>query len=204
VDSLDAFFDEAFGADGARVWVENPALAEPPLDVFIYPPRAERRFFTLVTGGVSTAALNVPSGREHLQRIELVMYVTPEWSSPDTSADQDDRTWPLELLRTLGRFVHQRQTFFRPGDTIPNATEPPTPYAPSTLLASALILPLPEFDAALSPMQVDDLEITLLRVVPITVAEHALKLREGSNEILRRFRERGVSIAVDLARASVV
>lgn len=204
METIDDLYDEAFGAEGAQVWAETPALAEPAIHVFIYPPRPTRPFFTLVTGGISDEPLPAPPGREAFRHIELVMYVTPGWTSPDTAADGAERTWLLDLLRGLGRIAHERQIHYRPGDSIPNLTEPPTRYVPSTELAAALILSLPDFDAAFADRLAKAHGVTLLRVVPITAAELALKKAEGSSALLARFREKEVSVAVDSPRASVV
>jgi hypothetical protein len=199
---IDDLYDTAFGADGVQVWTEMPAVAEPAIDIFIYPPRAARPFYTLVTSGISAKALPAPTAA--LRHIELVMYLAPTWVVPEASGDSDERTWPLDLLRTLGRMAHDRPAHFEPADTIPNKTSPPTPYASSTQLAAALVLPLPELDAALSPLRVDGLEVTLLRVVPITATELDLKKRERTNALLKRFREHDLPLGVDPGRASVV
>lgn len=204
MESIDELYDEAFGAEGAQVWAETPALAEPAIHVFIYPPRPARPFFTLVTGGISDEPLPVPPGREAFRHIELVMYVTPAWTSPDTSADGAERTWLLDLLRGLGRIAHERQIHYRPGDSIPNLTEPPTRYVPSTLLAAALILPLPDFDTPLADKLAAAHGVTLLRVVPITASELELKKAQGSSALLEHFHAIGNPVAVEPQRASLV
>ena len=91
-----------------------PVDVLPHIDVYVHAPTAERVFFTLVTGGMSDAAMSAPTGAP--RRSELVAYTSDKAARPEAGRACRDTVRPIHLawlgpferLRTYRAFVAAR------------------------------------------------------------------------------------------------
>ncbi len=154
------------------------------------------------TSGVSERPLAVPKSMDDRRYTELLLYLPPSWQLSD-DASPEDAWWPAELLKHLGRFIHEQQTYFEPGHSVAVA-EPGETYAPGTLLAGALLLPPsleePEFDR----LSICGIPCRFLWVHPITEAEMKLKLERGTDALIELMNQRALSPVIDPHRACLV
>lgn len=187
----DEAFRHLFG-NSERVWHEKTEQS-PHIDIHCFPPGpGGREFFTLATAGMSDFAMNVPveAPREYPRRIELVFYCT------------EPRTEYAQLLRGLAHFPFDEKTWLGPGHTMETASISllgckdveallfiPSPIMPDESLPSALVL--------------DDDPVSLLWVVPITMAECALVKENGWCEtMMHLFNKQGRPYVFDPGRPS--
>jgi len=168
----DETFERLFGKY-ERAWHEK-TVESPHIDIYCFPPGpGGRDFFTLATAGMSDRAMNVPheAPQEYPRRIELVFYCA------------EPRTEYAQLLRGLAHFPFDEKTWIGPGHTMETASIAllgckdveallfiPSPIMPDDSLPCALVL--------------DGDPVSLLWVVPVTMAECALIKENGLYETM--------------------
>ncbi|MBZ0291797.1 MAG: suppressor of fused domain protein [Anaerolineae bacterium] len=172
------------------------------VDVHVIYPTPERNYYTLVTTGMSDLPMMVPPGLEDVRYAELVMALPPTWELSQGVIEDEEKSWPVRLMRYLARFPHLYETWLGEGHTIPNG-DPPEPLAPSTLLAGVLCAPPllygPEF-----PQLVVNAEKTIhfLALVPLYTEEMDFKLANGIDALLERLDAHGVNELLDEQRVN--
>ncbi|MGA2496190.1 MAG: suppressor of fused domain protein [Tepidisphaeraceae bacterium] len=177
------------------------------LDIHIIPPAPRRKFYALVTSGMSDLAMDVPEGIAAPRFAELMLCLPPEWPLPlDTPdwAGLDERVvWPVRLLRALARLPHEHGTWLGFGHTIPNG-DPPRPYAPNTRLCGAMlgypVAPKPPFRQLKIDQQTT---IAFFSVIPLFQQEIEHKLRHGAAALAERLGRKGIGEVLDISRRNV-
>lgn len=164
---------------------------EPHVDVYQFPPYGERDMWTLVTGGMSDLAQNVPDDEEEWvsKRTEIFMYV------------EEPKDWMLDILKGLGEMPFHDFTFLHWYHSIPNGM--PMTEEPS-LLTNFLFLPPYCEEEDFNEFFLHDEKVDFLWLFPITDGELAYKMEHGADALFERFEEAGLSLAVDEQRKSVV
>ena len=174
------------------------------LDVHMVPPSAEHDLHRLVTSGMAQRPMVVPEDFGASPFAELTLALPSSWPMSQESFEDEGAYWPLRLLKVLGRLPHEYGTFLWHGHTIPNG-DPAEPYAGSTELCCALIVPPliapPEFDVIETT---DGRKVTVLGVLPIYEAEMQFKLERGLDALLTLFEEHEVGDLIEPNRPSVV
>ena len=152
----------------------------PHIDVYAFLPNDQRKFCTLVTGGMSDCPMDLPRQvrGQVSRRVELVFYC----DAP--------RQEYIETLRWLAHFPHDYKTWVGHGHTIPNGN-PPEPFWGSEILDSMLLMPpIVNQDRTLpQELTVDGDPVDLLWVVPLSQKECDLKLAKGVNAIYDLFQK---------------
>lgn len=161
------------------------------LDLYCYGPNESRPYYTIVTVGVSDGPLSAPEDADMLRYVELMLYLPPDWPMPTDGDMPEDHYWPFRIIKFLGRFVHEYNSFYAPLHTIPNG-DPPAPYADNTELCCALLTMAAMEEESFHDLEIDAHPVTFLQVHPITRAEMELKLEEGGDELLQLLGENGV------------
>jgi hypothetical protein len=179
------------------------------IDIHFVPPASDRDWWTLFTTGMSGLRMSVPEGAQHLARAELILKLPSWWrietfqESPMSAKDESEWYWPFAQLRWLARLPHEYRTWLSIGHTIPNG-DPPTPFAPNTKLCAWLILaPLAESEAQSCTLS-DGQIVNVYVVHGLTTDELDLKLKKGTDALVDRFDEVGISEILDPRRESVV
>lgn len=173
------------------------------IDVHWVPPNPSREFHTLVTSGMSDAAMSVPEGVDAPEFAELHITLPANWEVSQEAFNDEANYWPLRLLKSLARLPFVYRTWLGYGHTVPNG-DPAEPYDASTGLCGALVFPsasVPEGFRTLRSRSGE--EIFLYAVVPIHRDEMDYKLRRGVDALVDRFEAKGVSDLVDPGRDSV-
>lgn len=175
---------------------------DPPITLFAHPSSLRRPRMTLRTSGVSERPLAVPKSMDDYRYTELLLYLPSTWELVDDTSPEDT-WWPARLLKHLGRFIHEQQTFFEPGASVA-VVEPGETYVPGTLVSGALLLSpsleTPEFDR----LSICGMPCRFLWVHPITEAEMNLKIERRSNALIALMNERRLSPVIDPDRACLV
>jgi hypothetical protein len=173
------------------------------LDVHWVKPRPARPYHFLVTSGMSDRPMNVPAAAKAPRHVELMVTLPERWSIGDAAFENENWYWPLRQLKTLARFPHKYDTWLGEGHTVTN-DDPPQPLAPGTRLCGALLQPPQHVPAAFRELRIDGRKaIRFLAVVPLHEEEMALKMREGTESLLKLLRKHGVTDVVDPVRRSV-
>jgi len=173
------------------------------LDVHWVKPTPARPYHFLATSGMSDRAMNVPERVAAPRHIELVVTLPERWWIGEEAFASDNWYWPVRQLKTLARFPHKYDTWLGEGHTVTN-DDPPQPLAPGTRLCGALLLPPQHVPQAFRELRIDGKKtIRFLAVVPLYEEEMALKMRDGTDALLRLLRKHAVTDVVEPARRSV-
>lgn len=173
------------------------------IDVHFVKPSEDFRFARLVTSGMSDLPMTIPEGVEAPRFTELLVTLPEDWRLDRDSFKEETWYWPVRLLKGLARLPHKYSTWLGFGHTVPNG-DPPEPYAPSTQLCGAIILPSVTVPEEFHKLRIDERkEITFFAVVPLYGEEMNLKLRSGSGKLLDKFDSMKVTDIVDPLRRNV-
>jgi hypothetical protein len=174
------------------------------VDIHVVPPSEERPWTTLVTSGMSERAMAAPPELgEEFSRAELVLALPPEWPVDQESFADENVYWPFRLLQDLAALPHRFETWLWHEHTIPNG-DPAEPYAPTTSLCCAMLGPPmlngQEFGRLRLP---DGRVVAFLAVYPLHAEEMRLKLEHGSEALIDRFADVGLTELLDPQRPSL-
>ncbi|MGZ3159870.1 MAG: suppressor of fused domain protein, partial [Burkholderiaceae bacterium] len=173
------------------------------IDVHIVKPSADFPYIRLVTSGMSDLPMTVPAGSGAPEYVELMLTLPADWKLDQKSFEDENWFWPVSQLKYLARFPHKFQTWLGWGHTVPNG-DPAEPYSPTTKLCGAIVLPSVTVPDAFHTLRIDDKkEITFYAVVPLFKDEMNLKLRSGTDELLKRFGKKGISDIFSPTRSNV-
>jgi len=188
---------------GAIDWVFHE-LVSPyvHLDVLVVPAHTDRPWHTLVTSGMSARPMAVPDP-ELPAYAELVISLPPHWPLDRESWQDERHYWPVRTLKQLGRLPHEYDTWLGTGHTIPNG-DPPEPYAPSTKLCGALIVPPLLWPDEAAVLETEHGTLQFYGVIAMHADEMQLKLEQGVEALYDPFDNADVSELVDAERASVL
>ncbi|MEJ7764251.1 MAG: suppressor of fused domain protein [Acidimicrobiales bacterium] len=202
-----AEWHSALEAHCENVWGRGRAFGEivqgdVPVTLYEYGPSRERAWRTLRTGGVSDRPLAVPKAEDHRRYSEFLLYLPAQWDAFGDEAG-GDQWWPAGLLRHLGSFVHEAETYFAPGHSV-RVADPGAVYSPGTPFQAAFLLP-PWFEPkGFDDLQIEGIPCRFLWVCPITEAETDLLVNRGANALLSLMGERRLSHIIDPNRACLV
>lgn len=173
------------------------------IDVHFVKPTEEFPFVRLVTSGMSDLPMSIPVNADVPRHTELLITLPGHWCLDQTSLSEEIWYWPIRLIKRLARLPHKNATWLGWGHTVPNG-DPPSPYAPSTELNGAIILPPVSVPDEFHRLRINDAkEIAFYAVVPLYEEEMQLKLKSGSDKLLDRFSRAGIDDIVDPRRRNV-
>lgn len=168
--------------------------------ITLYPhlPSAERPWLTVRTAGISDYPMSVPERREGQRYCELLTYLPPDWE-----LEGPEGWWPGRMLKQLGQFVHENETWFGKGHTVV-ISDPGETYSPATLVSAAL-LRAPEIEQEeFGDLAIEGTRCRFLWAFPITEAETNLKLEHGTEALRALIDQHELSHVLDPRRACLV
>lgn len=199
-DRVDAALDENVIADhlekyllrndnNDRCFVFSAPLGGP--HVYCFPPSAElnRPHWTLVTMGMSGTRMGVPvdvADASDYERAELMLYLPADWVFPSALGVGEEgltnQSWPIELLRSLVRYVSTTGAWLAENHGIPNIMSDPPGlcFVPDTKLSHLILLDPVGEEEGMSSVIVNGSRVNFYLVIPLTAAEAAWKREVGA------------------------
>jgi hypothetical protein len=174
------------------------------VDVHHIPPGAGRNHHVLFTTGMAERPMAVPEEAESYRFAELMVCLPADWPLTETAFKDEQAYWPVRWLKQLARFPHEYDTWLGWGHTVPNG-DPAQPFAPNTGFCGMLLLPPVSLssEAWRIPLQ-GEREVQLYSLTPLYAEEMDFKLRRGTEALMDRFEEAGVTDVVDVRRPNLV
>jgi hypothetical protein len=173
------------------------------IDVHIVMPNDACPCLRLVTSGMSDLPMHLPEGVDAPRYLELMMTLPPDWHLSQEAFKDERWYWPVRLLKTLARFPHKYKTWLGWAHTVSHGN-PPTPYAANTGLCGAIVLPSVSVPKQFLRLRVNaEKEIVFFAIVPLYEEEMNLKLRFGSDKLIKKLDAARISDLVDIARENV-
>jgi len=172
------------------------------LDVMLVQPTPEYPCLRLVTCGMAELPMHVPARCSCTPYAELSIALPPTWPVSMEAFGDERFSWPLRLLKRLGRMPHEGRTYFCAGHSVHGDRR--HPYGPDTrLCASLLVSPLT------APDEFDEFSVgggrsvRILGVLPLHAEELDVKLRHGLQALLDLIDRSGLTDVVDPRRRSL-
>lgn len=170
------------------------------LDTYLIKPGEDRGFYTLMTAGVSGNPMQVPDPRipAHL---ELFILLPETWKFQDGQWRNQEYFWPIELIKSLGRFPHANNTFLGYGHTIPESKNSflfAKGFVATILLKSSLV------NEEFQRIDYDSGCIDLLMPIPLYKSEYDFKKECGIEWLLEKMIVNGYPDIIDLDRKAMV
>jgi hypothetical protein len=175
-----------------RVFAGDPAQGT--ADVLHVQPINSRPYHTLITAGMSSVAMHVPSDVNAPQRLELMMTLPEGWKQSDD--------WPTRMLQTLSKVPREREGWLGWGHTVPNG-DPPQPLSPYTELCGVIIAPSLLVPVAFYELDIDGERVAFYSVIPLYREELELHARAGMAALLERLLHYDINDVVYLKRKNV-
>lgn len=173
------------------------------IDVHFVKPTKDFPFVRLVTSGMSDLPMTIPDNPDIPKYVELLITLPADWRLDQESFKDEAWYWPVRLLKSLARLPHKYKTWLGCGHTVPNGN-PPQPYASNTSLCGAIVLPSVTVPDSFHELDIPGHKrIVFYAAVPLYEAEMNLKLRLGSDGLIKRFDKKGVTDIVEVARKDV-
>jgi hypothetical protein len=162
------------------------------IDVHVIPPTESRNFTTLVTSGMSDLPMAAPERAPQCRFAELLLHLPPDWPVSDAAFEDEQFYWPVRLLKSLARFPHEYDTWLWWGHTLPNG-DPAEPYEPSFPFSCALIKESWVYSAESATLMCSpEKTVQFFAVAPLFQDEMELKLRKGTETLLKRWSKRRI------------
>jgi hypothetical protein len=170
-------------------------------DVLYVKPINSRPYHTLVTLGMSSVAMPVPSDATAPRRIELMMTLPEAWKLSG-DANSEPAHWPTRQLQTLSRWPREHEGWLGWGHTVPNG-DPPQPLAPRTALCGVIVAPSLLVPVSFYELDIDGERVAFYSVIPLYREELELQAREGMAALLERLLHNDINDVVDIKRRNV-
>jgi hypothetical protein len=173
------------------------------VDVHVVNPTPDYPHYRLVTSGMSDLPMSIPEGSNCPKFLELMITLPGDWRLTHEAFEDERWYWPVRLLIYLARFPHKHRTWLDHGHTIDHAN-PPTSYAPDTMLTGAMLLPPFKTPDTFHELTIDEAKrILFFSVTPLYAEEIRLKMHRGSSVLVDRLVDAGIGDLIDPARPNV-
>lgn len=176
------------------------------LDLYVFRPTKQFPHITVVTSGMSDAAMNVPDGFDG-DRLELMIALPAGWPGIDpldANLLRDEANyWPIRMLKDVARIPSTYDSFVTWGHTI--SDEEQSLFAPGLSFCGAIVGPPlgypPLMMRAVTPVG----EVDYLAVFPTTQSEMDYKVAtpDGGDALIDKFMDHRVTMVIDPERQSV-
>ena len=170
------------------------------IDIHMVEPTEDRPWYTLVTSGMSDRAMVCPPGMEEFAYAELVVCLPADWQLNQEALEDEKNYWPLRALKFLARFPHEYETWLFEGHTIPNGN-PAEPVVDGLgFIGWLLFWPIMVKEEFLTLKVNNEKTIHFLAIYPLFQGEMDLKLKKGTDGLIKRFEKNHVSEVIDIER----
>jgi hypothetical protein len=175
------------------------------IDIHIVAPTEQRPFYTLITSGMGERPMVTPINATAYRHGELMMCLPRDWPLDEGKLRPDSpHFWPLRWLSAIARFPHTQNTWLCIGHSIPNG-EPAEPLD-SSVQFCGLFLAKPRHapDAFLRLPISAEKTILFYALIPVFKDEMDYKVKQGAEELSKRFEEAGVTELLNTHRSSAI
>lgn len=120
-----------------------------------------------------------------LPSLQVLCYLPPEWQFPPSlGGNVTEENWPIEMLRSLVRYVRTTGAWLAEDHGIPNLLTDPVGgrFVESTKLSHMVLLAPVNEDEDFACVDINNTRVTFYVVIPITTAEATWKREMGAEK----------------------
>jgi hypothetical protein len=167
------------------------------LDVYWIKPDQSRNFTILMTNGVSSLPLKTPE-KQFSKYIELCMLLPQNWDLHNNNWKKPKNYWPIELLKSIGRYPSENNTWLGFGHSIPTG-EPII----GTKFESVILLKSRTLSDDFQKIKYGKERIELYTLFPLYIEEQNYKNENGTSKLLELFDKENINDIVNIKRKNV-
>jgi hypothetical protein len=171
------------------------------IDICLVEPAIVRKYYTLVTMGMSTLPMNNP--QQEYAYMELYLCLPPNWKLDDESIKKEENYWPIRLLKSLARFPYDYNDYLFYGHSMPNG-DPSQPYAYNTKLSNVIIFKPQIISSDFALLKETDKTIFFLPIIPLYEEEMQFKLQTNLSTLSKLLGKYGITELLEYNRINVV
>jgi len=171
-------------------------------DILCVEAVVDRPIHTLITAGMSDAAMNTGGKKNAPQYIELMMSLPEQWPLEKLSS-ADSGYWPIRLLAQLAVMPQQTGSALAWGDVIPNG-DPAMPYTSSSGLCGCVLAPSLLVPKEFYALDIAQRHIEFYAAIPLFREELQAGADQGMEFLLSALLDHRVNDLVDPARRNVM
>lgn len=169
------------------------------VDIFLIKANKERDYHILMTSGMSSLPMNVPSDLRGLEYAEVVALLPVNWPLEQKAFEDENNYWPIRQLKHLARFPHMYDTWVGEGHTITNGN-PPEPMADKNDFVGIVLLPSITLPEDFLTIESNGQIINVYSMIPLYNEEMDFKLKYGTDELLGKFQKFDIKEIIDINR----
>jgi len=167
------------------------------LDVYWIKPDKNRNFTILMTNGVSSLPMKIPE--KHFSKyIELCILLPQNWDLDNNNWKNPQNYWPIELLKSIGRYPSENNTWLGFGHSIPTGTPIIGTNFEYVILLKSKTLP-----DGFQKIKYYKENIELYTLFPLYLEEQNYKQKNGTNELLGLFEQKNIDDIINIKRENV-
>jgi hypothetical protein len=175
----------------------------PHIDICVFPLSKElnRKFFTLITSGMSDEKMSLPKNMDAQNaRAELIFYI----KAVEIEPYQTEEPWYISTMRFLAHFPLDYKTWISASHTLPNGN-PPVPVVDGSLLTTALFLP-PIFEPQefAHDFRLGNDKVNFLWLTFLSHEETEYKLEYGYGKLVDKFNTDNMPQVFNPFRQSII
>ena len=167
------------------------------LDVYWIRPDINRNFTILMTSGVSSMPLETPE-QQFSKYIELCILLPPNWDLKDNNWKKPENCWPIKLLKSIGRYPSQNNTWLGFGHTISTGE-----HIIGTKFMSVILLKSKSLPKNFQKIKYEKDMIELYTIFPLYLEELNYKRKNGTNKLLELFDKENIDDIINIKRKNV-
>lgn len=173
-----------------------------PLDLYHIAPNAMHAFHIFITSGMSHLPMPVETMTSENRRLELLIFLPPEWPVGKRAFADENNYWPVRFLQILASLPQQRQTCLHLHQVIPVSGE--NADIANTDFSGFLLVPPIHLNPEFARLNTDDGEkILFLAVMPLYAEEMDFILEHGTEALIRKFNQYKINAVIDPYRTNV-
>jgi len=198
-EAIENHLDDYFDNDDEIVVFDEKESKDFHLDVYWIKPNFKRNYSILLTNGISSCPLKTPDSK-FSPYIELAILLPEELKLSNDLWKLPENNWPISLIKKIGRYPSQNNTWLGFGHTIPQPINEPiyrTEFIATLLLKSKT---LPE---QFQKIKYGENIIDVYLLFPLYYEELEYKKNNGTNMLIDKFIENEIDDIIDINRKNV-
>jgi hypothetical protein len=123
-EAIENHLDKYFNENDEIMVIDEIESPDFHLDIYWIKPNKNRNYTLLLSNGISSMPFETPD-KSLSKYIELCILLPPDWDMENDNWKKSNNYWPIGLIKSLGRYPSENNTWLGYGHTIPR-TEPMT------------------------------------------------------------------------------
>jgi hypothetical protein len=197
VEIIDSHLSKFFDDD--EVFVLDEIVSEIiHSDIYVIKPSKTRKYYILMTCGLSALPMKVPEEFDAAKFIEIVMLLPSTWNMNFDEFDNENNYWPIRTLKELSKYPHLNGTWLGYGHTIGNDEF----YSTNNKFNAVVLLNSMTLSKDFMNVNASGKQVRIFSAFPIYKEELEFKQEYGTEALIDKFEEYKINEIVDIKRSN--